>query len=259
MPANLGTQYTQSYNSESIGLFGQIGGAVGKDIADAIGGDFRGIKSIVDKIKGLNAKDFAGAAVYVGSQVAEEAAPVIGGAIGGVIGGPVGAFIAGAGSAAAGQFLKGAVAGNGIARNPYMAVLYDSPQFRTHQFSWKFLARSFRETESLREIIYAFKYYSAPGITANNPHFFTYPHQFDIDFHYDKYLFNIAPSVLTSFDVTYHSEGQPLYYDILGEEEDEILSDGRRRREKAPVSITISATFQEVSILTKDTINKQNR
>jgi hypothetical protein len=73
-----------------------------------------------------------------------------------------------------------------------------------------------------------------------------YPEQFDIDFNHGKHLYNIGPSVLTSFNVQYHAEGRPLYYDISA-------------TEKAPVSVNISATFQEVAIVTKETIARFGR
>ena len=255
LPANLGTQYSHSYNAEGIGLSGMIGAGLGQNIANAITGD-GSIGSIVDQITSVNMKDFVHAAGYFGSQVAEEGAAAIGAAVGASLG-PAGVILGGLGGTVGAQIVKGAIAGAGIARNPYMALMYDSPQFRTHQFSWKLMARSLKETNAIREIIRKFKFYSAPGMNQNNPHFFDYPHQFDIDFHYEGYLFNIAPSVLTSFEVNYHSEGQPLYHDVLDEANfgDEYFP----VNEKAPVSITINASFQEVSVVTKESIERQNR
>jgi hypothetical protein len=256
LPANLGTQYSHSYNAEGIGVAGMAGAASGQNIANAITGA-GSIQSIIDQITSINTKDLVNAGGYYGLQAAEEAAAAIGTAIGASVGGPAGAIFGGVGGAVGGQFVKGAIAGAGLARNPYMALMYDSPQFRTHQFSWKLMARSLKETNAIREIIRKFKFYSAPGMNQNNPHFFDYPHQFDIDFHYEGYLFNIAPSVLTSFEVNYHSEGQPLYHDVLDEANfgDEYFP----VNEKAPVSITINASFQEVSIVTKESIERQNR
>jgi hypothetical protein len=77
----------------------------------------------------------------------------------------------------------------------------------------------------------------APGYAAEG-HFFTYPEQFDIEFHYPNYLFDIGASVMTDFSVNYHSEGGSYYFDETN----------------APVSVTLSMTFQELTVNTKGNI-----
>lgn len=245
IPANLGTQYGHDYNTTALGAAGKFGageaGASGRDV----------IQSIKDKVQDYETlkNDISEAAIYY----ALESPEAIGAAIGSKIGGASGAI----GGALAGQALKGSIAGAGLARNPYMAVMYSAPQFRSHQFSWKLIPRSIDETETIRNIIRTFKYYAAPGLNEKNKHFFDYPHQFDVEFHYDDYLFNIAPSVLTSLEVNYHAEGQPLYHDTIDESffADEVVT----KDTKSPVSISINMTLQEISIVTKDTIDEQNR
>jgi hypothetical protein len=126
-----------------------------------------------------------------------------------------------------------------------MALIYESPALREQSFSWKFVPKSEKETKTIQEIISRFKYHSSPGINSSFDQFIDYPEQFDIDFHYDKYLYNIGPSVCTQFEVDYHDGGQPLYFDI--------------DKDKAPVAITMKATFKEVSIITKNEIIEQRR
>jgi len=262
VPLNLGTQYGQNYNTESLGLAGLEGIRTGdklrsiftdKGNATPLNSDLLTKEpdpenregSVVDKIYQTGVDALKGmfsmeSLAYYGLQGAEQIAAAVGAKLGGIPG-----AIAGA---AASQFVKGAIAGGGVAFNPYMAVMYNSPQFRTHQFSWKLIAKSQKESDAIKDIIYAFKYAAAPGIASNfNKHFFSYPNVFDIDLHYSNYLFNIAPSVLTNMEVSYHGEGYPAYHDI-GNGED-----------KAPVSITLQCTFQETSIVTKETILSENR
>lgn len=255
MPLNLGTEYNQSYNSEGIGLAGSAGAALGSSVD--VSSVEKTISSIKDKIGSIRGKDIGEAGIYYGLQAAEsELGAVVGAALGG---GVVGAGI----GAAAGQALKGAVAGAGLARNPYMAVMYNNPEFRSHSFSWKFIPRNFQESKTLQAIINKFKYHSAPEINQNVKHFFNYPEQFDIDFHYPEYLFNIGPSVLTNLSVNYHAEGQPLYFNVdEGFEPFDFSFAGGpaiQSTAKAPVSIEISATFQEIFVITKDRILKDNR
>ena len=243
LPASIGTKYSQNYNTEGIGVAGAAGAKLGSAMVSG------GITGMVDSLAKVTRSSIVDAGMYYGLQAAEEnVGAVVGGAVGN-IGGGVGAATGTLVGAAAGQALKGGIAGAGLARNPYMATMYSNPIIRSHSFSWKLIAKSREETDIIRSIIYAFKYHSAPGMKSGKEHFFDYPEQFDIDFHYDKFLYNIGPSVLNSVAVEYHAEGQPLYHDV----EIEGVS------EKAPLSITLGLEFSEVSIISKEQIKKQNR
>ena len=141
---------------------------------------------------------------------------------------------------------KAGLGGAGIAVNPYMAMIYESPSLRTHQFNWKLVAKNFDESMKIREIIYLFKFHSAPEIpsTTGMGGLLKYPQQFDVDVHHEAFLYNIGPSVLTGMEVDYHPDGI-LYH----------ASGGL----KLPVSVGLSLTVQEVSIVTKTEIKKFNR
>jgi len=233
MPMNVGAQYSHSYNTQGMGLAGMAGADMGADFSEG------GIKSLVDGIaSGLSGDKGAEVVSYYAAQVGAEAAAAVGAKLGGFQGGVLGA--------AAGQAVKGAMAGAGIARNPYMAVMYSQPDFRSYAFSWKLVARSRAETKAIEDIIHLFKFHAAPGQPESNPHFFSYPEQFDIDFNHAKHLFNPAPSVCKSVQVNYHAEGQPLYHEFTA-------------TEKSPVSVKLDLSFQEVAIVTKESIKKQNR
>lgn len=242
MPASLGTQYSQTYNGKSIGPAGAAAAAN----ADALaGGVLNGdIKTIISTIGNTTLDSLVGSAAwYAHAGVQEGLAAGFGAALG--LGkSSLTQLLATAAGAAAGQTYEGVVAGKGIARNPYMAVMYESPGLREHTFSWKFTPKSEKESKLIQEIITRFKYHSSPGVNSSYNQFIDYPEQFDIDFHYDKYLYNIGPSVCTAFEVDYH-DGQPLYFDI--------------GKDKAPVSITMKATFKEVAIITKNEIIEQRR
>jgi len=255
LPDNLGTQYSQQYSNEAIGLAGVAGASAGNDIIGVIdkSTDF---SSFVKNVSGAaqTIKDgFKGGTGYYGAQALSEAGTALGAAAGGGLGGTIGAITGGIGGTIGGQFVKGAIAGQGVAINPFMATLYTAPEMRTHQFSWKLIPKSAKESTLLKDIIKTFKFHSAPGMEGTNSTFFQYPEQFDIDFHYDEYLYNIAPSVCTSFEVNYHGEGRAMYHEI-SEGDDTGGSTG-----KAPVSVTINATFQEIAIITKKEIQDYNR
>lgn len=154
-----------------------------------------------------------------------------------------------------------AIAANrGIAVNPHKVVLYDSPKFRSHQFSYQFTPKSFEEAQTLKNIIKLFKKSSSPkyaGQTALTPnfgpnsqitadltagrHFFNYPDSFEIEFHHPEFLFNIVPSVLTNITVDYAPMGVPTF------------ARGPSGT-PTPTQINISLNFMETSILTADEI-----
>jgi hypothetical protein len=71
--------------------------------------------------------------------------------------------------------LAGLSALTGITANPFEVILFKSPEFRTHRFSWKFIPNNIQETELLRTLIENFKYHSLPGISAAGAVFFSYP------------------------------------------------------------------------------------
>jgi hypothetical protein len=238
MPNNLATQYSQSYNSEGIGAAALAGANLiksGVSAADFFDKDKS--RAMIGKAASEVAKQ---AAYYTAGAAQEGIAALIGNQLGGLPAAVVGL--------AAGQMVKGVQGQLGASRNPYMTMLYDSPQLRKHDFTWKFIPQSVEESDTLQYIIQAFKFYSSPSMKNGwFEHFLDFPQQFDIDFHYQEYLFNIGPSVCTEFQVTYHAEGQPLYFNVPDFDM------------KAPVSVQLQASFTEVNIVTKESIEKEYR
>jgi len=239
MPANLGTQYNAGYNVEAIGPAGATAAEIGAGVGGAVSGEKdpgEFIQSIKDAFEGEKGS-FSGGLLNIASQGLENEVGGVIGAAAGSKGGTAGTLTgAGIGAAAAGA-AKAGVAGAGVARNPHLATLFTGVNFRSHSFSYKFVPQSRSESDTLRGIIQKFKYHMAPGYTAGK-HFFTYPENFDIQFHYPDYLFDIGASVLTAFDIQYHAEGASYYFDETN----------------APVSISITMNFQELTINTKDNI-----
>ena len=237
MPSNLGTQYNSQYSAEGIGPLGGFGAEQGANIRKAVSGEMSGqqfVSSLVDSFSGEGAKSaVAGGLANLGVQAAEEG-------IGTLAALATGGLGAGAAAAAATQAFKAGLAGAGIARNPHLATLFTGVNFRSHSFEYKLVPKNRFESNRLRYIIQKLKYHMAPDYAAEG-HFFTYPEQFDIEFHYPNYLFDIGASVLTDFTVNYHGEGGSFYFDETN----------------APVSVSLNMTFQELTINTKDNIGKR--
>jgi len=226
IPDQLNTSYSSSYEMTDMGALGAIGANVTsgvKNLAERfVGGE--SIANIVDSLKASSSKE--------------------GEAIGKKMINKVGAAAAnwGAQNTEAlgfGGVIKPIELGIGKSTNPHKAVLFTGTDFRKHSFNYNLIARNLDESNAIRKIIYRFKYHAAPAMVLEEE-FFDYPDEFDIAFNNDAYLFSIAPSVLTQIGVQYHGQGAPAYF----------------RDSKAPVSVLLSLEFTELTITTKETIEK---
>lgn len=146
-----------------------------------------------------------------------------------------GAFGAGDLAAAIGK-------GAGVALNPFREVIFEAVDFRTFNFKYKFLPKSEKEANSVRNIINLFKYHMHPELHVSKL-FFVYPSEFQITYHFNNsanpYLHKFRPCVLESMDVTYGG-------DIFSS-----FKDGK------PTEVNLSLTFRETEILTKNLITTE--
>ena len=157
-----------------------------------------------------------------------EAAGLVGAKFGGIGGAAVGTAAVGA--------AQGALAGNRIAVNPHLAVLFEGVGFRNHSFNYKFSPRNSGESSAIKDIIFEFK--NAMHPSKEGLAFFNYPDEFDISFpNNEKFLFKIGTSVLTDFQINYNPDGGSFFH-VNG----------------APVSVSMSMSFTELDVLTKSEI-----
>ena len=170
-------------------------------------------------------------------------AGLVGGALGGLVGGALsrGASLAGA---SGGDALAAALkVGAGIAQNPHKIVLFTGVDFREHQFAWRLSPRNRAESDSIRQIVDMFVYYSHPQYTFGGL-FFKYPEFFEISFRYPEYLFKIRPSVCTDVRVNYHGQGYPAY-----------IRNQEGTNAPAPAEVELNLTSKETEIITKQHLN----
>ena len=228
LPPNLGTAYKANYNNEPLGV---VGNAVAGTLNEYTIGGF---KAAVEKAMDQRGKDLLGGAGNLAIQYLEQ---------NGVAG------LVGLGNSNRGGLLQGSLgglnAGLGIARNPHEAVLFKGPTFRTHNFNYKLVPRNHVDTESIYEIIFQLKRAMLPRYIRAD-HFFDYPYMFDISFSPSarSFLFDIGPSFLTSMNVNYHGEGLAQYVEY-----------GPSSSTRAPLSTTLSLSFLESTITTRDDID----
>lgn len=231
IPSNLSTQYNAQYGPKELGALGEIGRDVATNFQATDQGLISDLKSAM-AAGNVNGGSFKGVLADLGmgaleSDVGTQA--LVGAALGGI--GAAG--IAGT----LGSLGTGVLRGAGIARNPHIANIFSGVNFRNHTFQYKLIAKNQKESDTIRDLIRNFKYHMAPDYRPGD-HVFKYPSQFQIIIRAGDYLFKIADSVLTTFDVNYTGEGGPYFFEDTN----------------APYSVTINMSFTEDTIVTKQEI-----
>ena len=136
----------------------------------------------------------------------------------------------------------------GRANNPYMEVLFDKPDLREFTYNFTFVPRSEAETNDVNTIIQMFRFHMAPEMREDHSRFMTLPSEFDLHYMYqdgegvaveNSYFNKISTCVLKNCSVNYTPDGAVQTHD-----------DG------SPVKITMSLTFAETEMITKQKIQE---
>ena len=133
---------------------------------------------------------------------------------------------------------------SGLAANPKKEVVFQGVGFRKFDMTYKLVPRNEGESNSIRSIIQQLKYHMHPEYASSGNFTFVYPSEFDITFYTtdgneNQYVNKIATCVLENMTVDYTPDGQWVPHE-----------------EGAPNAIMLKLQFKELSILTKEMINK---
>lgn len=241
IPANLQVAYGADYENASLGLMGglasgdvsvgQVGSAISSAVDAAMNVGKSAMEGIKDSING-NATDASkGVQSAIAGIAGSGAATLAAGKVAGFVGAALGA------AATAPQVAQGLSKRFGLAVNPHMAVIFKGVNFKEHQFSFKFIARSEKESRQIQAICKVFRKHMLPSY-AGAKLAFKYPDEFLITFSPSvrPFLYNIGTCVLKSFNVTYNGGGVPQFFAST----------------HAPVEVDITLGFQEVHIETSE-------
>jgi len=133
----------------------------------------------------------------------------------------------------------------GEADNPYMEVLFDAMQLRTFTYNFEFLPRNQQEAYEVQKIIQLFRFHMAPELRPGVNRYLGLPSQFDIHYMFlskdgqaseNNFYNRIATCVLNNCVVDYTSNGVKSFED------------------GGPTKTTMTLTFKEIELLTKDKI-----
>ena len=135
----------------------------------------------------------------------------------------------------------------GRAENPFVEVFFNTMNIRTFTYNFNFAPRNEDETKEIQQIIQLFRFHMAPEMQASNNRYLTLPSEFDIHYMYkaedgngyeNDYYGRIGTCVLENVSTNYTPNGVKSF------------ADG------APTQITMSLTFRETELLTKEKINQ---
>ena len=135
----------------------------------------------------------------------------------------------------------------GFAENPFSEVVFEKVNHRAFNYTFNLTARNKEEVEDINKIITLFKYHMHPSLNFDvaGGRYFKVPSEFEIHYAYqgqlNNYLNKISRCVLTGCEVNYGGEQFSTFR--------QFDNDGA-----APVQITMTLSFTETEIMTKETI-----
>ena len=127
----------------------------------------------------------------------------------------------------------------GIAVNPQIDVIYQSPVLREFNFEFLFAPRSADEAHAVATIIHLFKFHSAPEILdAGLGRYFVPPSEFDIEFSVNT-MGKISTCVLQDIALDYAPSGAAFY-----------------GKDNQPVNTRMTLRFRELEFITKELVDR---
>jgi hypothetical protein len=130
---------------------------------------------------------------------------------------------------------------SGTSLNPFKETVFESVDFRSFAFKYKFFPKNKKESDDVYDIIRTFKFHMHPEMSEGKL-FFIYPSEFNIAYYFGSeengYFHKFATCVLESMDVNYGGEQFSSF------------------RDGSPTEINMSLTFRELEILTKNMVKE---
>lgn len=127
----------------------------------------------------------------------------------------------------------------GLAINPQIDVIYQSPKLREFTFDFLFAPKNGKEGKAVSDIIKEFKFHAAPEISGQGNalgRYFVPPSEFDIEFSVNT-MGKISTCVLQDITVDYAPSGVAFYF-----------PDDR------PVNTRMTLRFMELEFITKELV-----
>jgi len=136
------------------------------------------------------------------------------------------------------QIGSAASALSGLSLNPFQTMLFQGPQFKSHNFSWTFTPSNSKESDDLRTIIKTFQFHMLPGLLSSGPGtVFNYPEILHVSIWPNSdYTYDFKPCVVDSVNVDYAGSGTPSFF----------------KSKDAPTTVKFSILLKEIEMWTKN-------
>lgn len=128
----------------------------------------------------------------------------------------------------------------GLAQNPFLTILFKSPNFKRHTFSWKLSPNNNQESNTLRDIIQTFRSNMLPALQPNaGGTLLAYPNMAIITLYPNNaYTYLFKPCVIENMTVDFAPNGIPSFY----------------KNTDAPTEVTISLSLLEIEYWLKEDV-----
>lgn len=102
----------------------------------------------------------------------------------------------------------------GVAVNPFLTVMFKSPAFKKHQFSWRLSPTNPRESQALASIIQTLRYNQLPDISGSlGGALLTYPNIIQLSVsNAGAFQYRFKPAVIESLSINFAPGGQPSFF-----------------------------------------------
>ena len=128
-----------------------------------------------------------------------------------------------------------------VATNPFKEVLFESVDFRSFSFKYRFFPENEDEVRNVQNIIKTFKMHMHPELSKNKL-FYIYPSEFEIRYYYknkeNNNFHKISTCALTDMQVEYGGEQFSSF------------------RDGSPVEYTLTLTFKELETMTRQRVEE---
>jgi hypothetical protein len=112
---------------------------------------------------------------------------------------------------------------SGVAVNPFLTVLFKTPQFKKHTFTWRLSPTNAKESQTLNNIITALRYNQLPDTTgALGGALLTYPNIVQLSVSNggisprSPFLFTFKPAVIDNLSINFTPSNQPSFFGSTG-------------------------------------------
>jgi hypothetical protein len=129
----------------------------------------------------------------------------------------------------------------GVAANPFLTLLFKSPTFKTHTFSWKLAPNNIEESVQLQKIVNMFRKHMLPSLAnSGGGTLLSYPDIVQVNlFPNEEFLYKFKPCIVESMSVNFAPTSSPSFF----------------KNSNAPTEVQLSINLKEIEYWLQDDVD----